>query len=138
MYTVVQGDSLNSIALKLDLSVEAFTAANNIISPNYILPGEVLCVPPKSSTPPPSSGGLSPPSSPSDNAPNYIFQAGDTIAGLAEEFKVTVESILSANNYPSADGVQVGDGLYIVNNKVGANTFDLALNSCLHPDLAFV
>lgn len=50
--------------------------------------------------------------------PNYVFQAGDSVAGLAEEFKVPVESILTANKYPNADSVHIGDGLYIITHKV--------------------
>lgn len=108
----MEGDSLDSIASQLKSSVEASIATNNISNPNYILPGEVLCVPE------PPSDSLSPSSGPSDFTPNYIFLVGDTIAGLANEFKDTVESIVAVNNYAAASSVRVGDALYIVNNKV--------------------
>ena len=43
-YTVVQGDTLGSIAKQHDTSVTALAEANAIINPNLIYPGDVLSI----------------------------------------------------------------------------------------------
>src|SRR5690625_1755718 len=53
-YTVVQGDSMYSIAQRFGVSLDALIAANpHITNPNRIFPGDVLCVPGKTPPPPP-------------------------------------------------------------------------------------
>ena len=47
-YTVVQGDSMFSIAQRFGVSLDALIAANpHITNPKLIFPGDVLCVPQK-------------------------------------------------------------------------------------------
>lgn len=53
-YTVVQGDSMFSIAQRFGVSLDALIAANpHITNPKLIFPGDVLCVPKKVPPPPP-------------------------------------------------------------------------------------
>lgn len=53
-YTVVQGDSMFSIAQRFGVSLDALIAANpRITNPKLIFPGDVLCVPQKIPPPPP-------------------------------------------------------------------------------------
>ncbi len=53
-YTVVQGDSMFSIAQRFGVSLDALIAANpQIPNPKIIFPGDVLCVPQKTPPPPP-------------------------------------------------------------------------------------
>ena len=53
-YTVVQGDSMFSIAQRFGVSLDALIAANpHITNPKLIFPGDVLCVPQKAPPPPP-------------------------------------------------------------------------------------
>lgn len=53
-YTVVQGDSMFSIAQRFGVALDALIAANpHITNPKIIFPGDVLCVPQKMPPPPP-------------------------------------------------------------------------------------
>jgi LysM repeat protein len=45
-YTVVDGDTLTSIALRFNLSLDAVIAANPGINPDLLHPGDVLAIPP--------------------------------------------------------------------------------------------
>lgn len=55
-YTVVAGDTISGIALKLGITQAALLAANHqITNPNLIQPGQVLTVPGKTTTPAPTT-----------------------------------------------------------------------------------
>lgn len=43
----------------------------------------------------------------------YVVQGGDTLAGIAEQFGVTVDELLQANDIADPDNLQVGDVLTI-------------------------
>ena len=44
-YTVMQGDTLSTIAPRFNTTVQAIMVANNITNPNLIYPGQVLNIP---------------------------------------------------------------------------------------------
>jgi murein DD-endopeptidase MepM/ murein hydrolase activator NlpD len=77
-YIVQPGDSISEIANRLGVSTETVIWANDLSDPNLIRPGEVLRVPPV-------TGVL------------HTVQAGETLAQLAERYRVSVEAVL---NYP--------------------------------------
>lgn len=43
----------------------------------------------------------------------YIVKAGDTLSGLADEFEVTIEDIMNANQLTDASVLQIGQALII-------------------------
>jgi LysM repeat protein len=57
-YTVVPGDTLAKIAQRFGTTVQALVTANQIVNPNIISPGQVLCIPASSAayTPPTTRG----------------------------------------------------------------------------------
>lgn len=116
VYVVKPGDSLDDIASQFGTTVDAFMALNTISSPNYILPGEVLCVPSKASPPPPGGDNQSP--SPSCVYPNYMPQSGDDLEKLATEFGTSLDAILSANDFSGSDQIVVGQPVCVPNYKV--------------------
>lgn len=44
-YTVMQGDTLSTIAPRFNTTVQAIMVANNLTNPNLIYPGQVLIIP---------------------------------------------------------------------------------------------
>jgi LysM repeat protein len=78
-YTVVRGDTLNSIARRFGTTVTAIASANGIANPNRIFVGQVLRIPTGTGpqpTPPPGGGTPVPP------PPNTGFELGGHIFGF--------------------------------------------------------
>lgn len=83
-YTIQPGDTLNTIANRLEVSLSRIIAANPGINPNYLSVGQVICIP---ACPP--------------NHLSKIIQPGDTLYKIAQTYNVSIASILESN--PSVD-----------------------------------
>jgi LysM repeat protein len=99
-YTVQWGDTLFSLAVRYNTTVEAIAALNGIQDPASIQVGQVLRI---AGTPgsAPGSGG------------EYVVQAGDTLFSIAQRHNTTVEAIQRANGIVNAWLIQVGQKLVI-------------------------
>jgi len=85
-YTVVEDDTVWSIALAFGVTVEAIVDANDhLTSPDAIYPGMVVCIPAPPPTPTPLPEGY------------YVVQPGDTLWSLAWKFQCTIEDWILAN-----------------------------------------
>lgn len=84
IYTVAAGDTLTSIAVRFNTSVQAIIQANPGINPNFIVPGQQICIP--TAPPPPRCPGFI-----------YTVVAGDTLFSIANRFNTTVNAILQVN-----------------------------------------
>jgi len=87
-HTVVAGETLSSIALKYNTTVEAIATANDLKAPYTIFVGQKLCIPGTSSTPSTGSGSTS-------KAPNFTAKFNGN--------RVTVKT----SNYPKNTNYQV-------------------------------
>jgi LysM repeat protein len=88
-YTVKAGDSLGSIAVRFNTTLQAILNANpTITNKNTIVVGQVVFVPS-------SSGGTSIPST--GGGPTYTVQKGDTLSSIASKHQVSLSALLSAN-----------------------------------------
>ncbi|MBO1003015.1 LysM peptidoglycan-binding domain-containing protein [Pseudogracilibacillus auburnensis] len=83
-YVIQPGDTLQFIANKLEVVLSRIIAANPGIDPYNLIIGQIICIP---ACPP--------------NHIAYIIQQGDTLYRIAQDFNVTIASILEAN--PSVD-----------------------------------
>lgn len=83
-YTIQSGDTIISIALRLDKSVSEIMLANPNIDPYNLRIGQVICIP----------------ACPPNHRP-IIIQQGDTLYQISQTYGVTIESIIKAN--PSVD-----------------------------------
>ncbi len=79
-YVIQPGDTLYSIARRLEVSLSRIIEANPGIDPNRLRIGQIICIP---ACPP--------------NHTAYIIQPGDTLYRIAQMHNVTVDSILRAN-----------------------------------------
>lgn len=105
-YRVQEGDSLSSIAVRYDVTVEAIVAANNLPSRATIYVGQLLTIPaPGSNSAPPvrNTSGQS----------TYTVQFGDTLSEIALEFGTTTEALSRANGL-SNNTIYAGQVLVIV------------------------
>lgn len=95
-YTVQPGDTLNMIAFRLESSVMRILAANPGLDPNNLQIGQVICIP---SCPP--------------NHVSRIIERGDTLYQIAQDYGVSIASILEANPGTDPNSLRVGQRLCI-------------------------
>jgi LysM repeat protein len=153
-YTVQWGDTLYSLALRFNTTVDAIVALNGLQNASYIRVGQVLKISGTApTTPVPGTGG------------EYTVQAGDTLYSIALRYGTTVEAIQSANGIvnsayirvgqkliipggsvtpaPSTGGttyvVQADDTLYSIAARFGKNVWDIVVaNNLADPSLIYV
>ena len=105
-YIVQSGDTLTSIAIKFDTTVQAIEQLNDLPNPNLIYVGEILKIPTD------SRGNTSSPST-RQYIKTYIVQNGDTLSSIAAKFNTTVQSIVSLNNISNPNLIYTGEVLKI-------------------------
>jgi cell wall-associated NlpC family hydrolase len=126
VYTVAEGDSMLSIAIKLGVDPDKLAAANRISDRDVIVAGAELAVPlwtrpavagassDESVTLHTASLGTSS-STESQRTPIvYEVLPGDTISLLAERFGVDNDTIVAVNQLGSADRIGIGEQLTIL------------------------
>lgn len=97
-YTVQTGDTLKSISLKFDITIETIAWANDISSTAKLKPGQELLILPV-------SGVL------------HLVKKGDTISGIAALYKVSTQEIIEFNGLGDDGGIYYGDLLVIPGGK---------------------
>lgn len=93
-YIVEKGDSFSSIADKFNISINSVIWANNFTKSTVLKPGAVIKIPPVS--------GLA-----------YKVQAGETVAMVAEKFKVTADKIRDQNGLEANQELLLDQNLLI-------------------------
>ncbi len=104
-HLVQAGETLFSIAIQYDTTVEALQQLNNIIDPSAILVGQELFIP--------GIGGAAIPTL-------YTVQIGDTLAGIAEQFNVQPLDIAAQNRLVNPSRLIAGMPLNVV-SRTGNN-----------------
>ena len=102
-YTVVTGDSFESIAIKYGVTVRELVSAN----PQLLKTGDQLTIPAAVAIPAENGGGSG------STARTYTVKAGDTLTAIAVRFGTTVAAIASANNITNINNISVGQVLVI-------------------------
>ena len=100
-YTVKSGDSVWEISQKLKVSSEQLKKWNKLNAKTQLKPGQTLTYY-KTSEPKSSSGGKS---------MTYKVKAGDSLASIAQRFKVKVADIVKWNNIKANKYLQPGQEL---------------------------
>lgn len=95
-YVIQPGDTLNYIALRLEKTVFSILAANPGLDPHNLRIGQSICIP---ACPP--------------NHTSKIIEQGDTLYQIAQNYQVTIESILEANPSVDPNSLRVGQRLCI-------------------------
>lgn len=108
-YIVQPGDTLVSIAERYGVSLPTLTALNSHITSDQLNVGDELSLPAQGEdlargTPTPLDDKLT---------VEYQVVMGDTLAGIAARFGVTIEAIVKENNLKSPDQIREGQTLRI-------------------------
>lgn len=108
IYTVQPGDTLVGIALRYNLSVAQIVLANHLTNLNLIFPGQklVLSRVTAPNTPTPQSDHT-------DSNPTHIIQPGETLFTIANQYGISLDALIQANDILNPDVIQVGQVLQI-------------------------
>jgi LysM repeat protein len=123
-YLVQPGDTLYSIALKFNTTIQAIQQANNLNDPNALTVGQRLIIPgapvaQNAVAPSPTARGPTPNPSPSATAAStqgdetYIVRPGDTLAQIAAQYGVSLPELMRANKLTNPNLISVGQRLII-------------------------
>ncbi|GAA3744245.1 hypothetical protein GCM10022239_19690 [Leifsonia bigeumensis] len=110
-YRVAAGDTVSGIAARFGLATASVLALNGLGWKSLIFPGQVLrltngATPPAATPPtptPPASTGIT----------RYTIVKGDTISVIAARFKVSTQSVLSANGLGWSSIIYPGQSVVI-------------------------
>lgn len=97
-YTVQSGDTLYSIAMRYNTTVDAIKNLNNLTSNNLQI-NQVLYIPTQSE----------------DNYINYVVVSGDSLYSIAKRYNTSVETLKSLNNLTS-NTIIIGEVLKVPTN----------------------
>jgi LysM repeat protein len=103
-YTIKSGDTLDSIAAALGITVSALEAANPTVNPNNLQVGSQITIPSTTTTTP---APISTPV-PTPPAGTYTIQAGDTLTSIATKLGTTVAALEAANPGINPNNLQIG------------------------------
>jgi LysM repeat protein len=98
-YTVVAGDTINSIAARFNISTQQLRELNNLRDDNIFV-GQILRVPEPDPTPTPEPL-------------RHTVQAGETLSSIAAQYGVNPIRLIELNNIQNPDALQVGQELLI-------------------------
>jgi LysM repeat protein len=95
-YIIQPGDTLGSIASRLEVSVTRIMQANPGLNPYNLLIGQRICIP---ACPP--------------NHTSRVIQPGDTLYQISQQYRASIESILAANPSIDPNDLRVGQRICI-------------------------
>jgi LysM repeat protein len=110
-YKVQRGDTFGTIAKKFHVTTKAIQDANAGVDPTKLQIGQTLHIPPSATAGTAAPNGTAPPE-PVGSQQVYTVKSGDTLIGIATNFKVTVKALRSVNNL-TTDKIKVGQKLTI-------------------------
>jgi LysM repeat protein len=123
-YIVQPGDTIFYIADIFQVSYQDILAFNNLTERSILQVNQKILIPPPTPTPTlsPTPPGVTPVLSPTPVEIIHIVQPGETLIAIAQEYGVTVEAILGANNIQNPDQIKAGDQLVIPQSAAPAAT----------------
>lgn len=102
-HVVQPGETLFRIALRYGTTVEAIVQANNLINPDFIVPGQRLVIPTAGAAPATPTGGER----------VYIVQPGDNLFRIGLKFNMLWTVIAARNGITNPNAIYPGQRLII-------------------------
>jgi LysM repeat protein len=109
VHIVQPGETLYRIGLQYGVSVDQLVAANGLIDPSLIYPGQKLIIPVAALPRSPTVSVSTIPSS----SPIHIVQSGETLVSIGWRYGVSRQEIASANHLGNTNLIYVGQQLVI-------------------------
>ncbi len=107
-HIVQRGEYLATIAAKYGVTVNAIIQANALRNPNLLTPGQKLIIPAAGAAPVPATGTATP-----SATRVHVVARGETLQGIARQYGVTVQALMSANQISNPNLIRVGQKLVI-------------------------
>lgn len=112
-YMVQAGDTLASIAISFNVTVDGLVAANGLASANRIYPGQTLNIPEPGATARPY---------PAQTGTTHRVQLGETLYAIALRYGVTTHALAVANGISNPSRIYVGMVLSIPSAQAGSSS----------------
>lgn len=96
-YNIKEGDTLGSIAINFDTTIDSILSLNPDIDPRNLQTGQRICI---------SQPRTDYPSCVTENY--YVIRNGDTLSAIASVFNVTVSNIINLNPTINPNNLKVG------------------------------
>ena len=100
--TVKSGETLSDIADRYDVSLNSLMRLNGISNSDHVEAGQTLRLP----------------GSVSAGKGRHTVQSGDTLSGIAAEYRVSERQLMALNGLSSPDHVEIGQTLKLPSNAV--------------------
>ncbi len=100
-YSVIAGDTIDSVARQFGVPVDVLIQANGLVSPFELRPGQQLVVP--------TSG-------------SYVVAAGDSLYRIAKQHGTTVASLAQLNGITSPYKIRVGQQLILPGSAIDSGS----------------
>lgn len=114
IHEVQRGETLYRISLTYGVTVADIVAVNPGINPNLILAGDEIIIPdcdPDAEVTETATEDITTVGSPGEVI--HVVTAGETLGRIAEQYGVTIASIIEANNLTNPDRLSIGQELII-------------------------
>jgi LysM repeat protein len=99
VHIVQPGDTINSIGAAYGVPTVLIAVANNLTDSDLIVPGDQLFIP--------TPDGHLPPEAPLAGV--HLVVQGDSLSSIAEDFDVSVQTLMSYNGITDPNLIQAGD-----------------------------
>lgn len=116
VHVVAAGETLAEIAARYGSNAAAVAATNELSNPNLIRIGQKLTIPGASGSTSSGGGG--------DSATVHVIRAGETLAGIASRYGVTVEQLAEANGITDPSRIYIGTRLSLTGQSFVADSTD--------------
>jgi len=108
-YRVRSGESLSTIAVKYDTSVERLRSLNAITRGEVLRAGQIIRVPAPTARSPERGATAAP----AESGKAHIVRRGETLSGIAARYGVSLTALRNANGLTSGSVLKSGDRLTI-------------------------
>jgi LysM repeat protein len=123
-YTVVAGDTLQTIAARFGTTAEAIAQLNSLPDPNSLTLGQKLQIPAAGSAAAAAGGAAAGDTRTAGQSASatstYAVQAGDTLGKIAQRFGTTVAELQRLNKITNPDVLTLGQKLIVPGSSGGA------------------
>lgn len=106
VHIVAPGDTIYSISLRYDVSMEAIMAANNLANPDSLTVGQPLDIPAP-------GAGAPPPATVVGSEQTHVVSAGQNLFRIGLQYGCTADQLSAYNNIPAPYTIYVGDQIRI-------------------------